>query len=119
MTKRILLLLAAVLCGLAQDATQKQDPTQKNDQTKTDAPPKKDAPAPLFDGKLGVRSSQRTKENASMGFNGIDPSGKVDAKMLATSPGPSEWAQVQQMAKNQPTPEDLQAFLKEGGLSKK
>ena len=73
----------------------------------------------MFDGKLGIRSSQKTKENASLGFNGIDPSGKVDAKMLATTPGPADQAKVQQMAKAEPSPSELQAFLKEGGLNSK
>jgi hypothetical protein len=111
--RRIWLVLAAALCGLAQDTPQKKDDTKKDD------PPKKEEPAPVFGGKLGTRSSQRTKENASLGFNGIDPSGKVDAKMLATSPGPADQAKVQEMAKAQPSPAELQAFLKEGGLNKK
>jgi hypothetical protein len=105
--------MTAALCGLAQDTSQKKDENQK------DAPAKKEEPAPLFGGKIGTRSSQRTKENASLGFNGIDPSGKVDAKMLATSPGPADQAKVQQMANARPTPADLQAFLKEGGLNRK
>ena len=113
MKRRIWLVLAAALCGLAQDTPQKKDETKKED------PPKKEEPSPLFDGKLGIRSSQKTKENASLGFNGIDPSGKVDAKMLATSPGAADLAKVQQMATAQPTLVELQAFLKEGGLNSK
>jgi hypothetical protein len=96
-----------------------QDTPQKKDQTKKEDPPKKEEPAPVFDGKLGIRSSQKTKENASLGFNGIDPSGKVDAKMLATTPGAADQVKVQQMAKAQPTPAELQAFLTEGKLNKK
>jgi hypothetical protein len=104
----------AVVCGLgfAQEAKQQ----------KKEAPPpekKKEEPASLFTGKLGVRSSQKTKESATFGFNGIDPSGKVDQAMLAKSAGSEEQGKVKKMAELAPTPADLDAFIKEGGLKKK
>ena len=76
-------------------------------------------PAPLFGGKIGTKSSQKTKESATLGFNGIDPSGKVDAKMLATSPSSSDETKVKDMAKAAPAAPELDAFIKDGGLNKR
>ncbi len=97
--------------ALAQQAVQKED-SQKT-------PPKKEEPAPLFGGKLGIRSSQSKKESATLGFNGIDPSGKVDAKMLATHASAADQAKVKQLTDGRPKPAELAAFLQEGGLKKK
>ena len=71
-----LLVLSAL--SLAQQDSQKKD---------TPTPMEKEDSAPLFKKKLGYRSSKTTKESTTLGFNGIDPSGKVDQKMLSTSPG--------------------------------
>jgi len=103
------------VCGLAiaQQAKDKKDAQQK------DAPPKKkEEPIPLFSGKIGATSSQKTKESATLGFNGIDPSGKVDAKMLATPATSEHETKVKKLAEMAPTPADLDAFIKEGGLKK-
>ena len=94
--------------GLAQDSGKQQK----------DPPPKKEEPAPLFGGKLGTRSSQKTKESATLGFNGIDPSGKVDQQMLAASATTEHQAKVKKLSELAPTPADLDAFIKEGGLKK-
>ena len=112
MKRRICLVLgitAAALAALAQDSSQQQK----------DPPPKKDEPAPLFGGKLGTKSSQKTKESATLGFNGIDPSGKVDQQMLSTSATPDHAAKVKKMSDQAPTTADLDVFIKEGGLKKR
>jgi len=101
--------LAVTGAALAQDASQQQQ----------NPPPKKDEPAPLFDGKLGTRSSQKNKESATLGFNGIDPSGKLDQKMLNTPATPETEAKVKKMAELAPGSADLDAFIKEGGLNKR
>ncbi|MGH9720161.1 MAG: hypothetical protein ACRD8O_08110 [Bryobacteraceae bacterium] len=104
----LILTLAAALLG--QQAAQKKESQPAE---------KKETSSPLFTGKLGIRSSQKTKESATLGFNGIDPSGKVDQKMLATSPSAADQEKVQQMTSNAPTGEDLKTFLTEGGLNAK
>jgi hypothetical protein len=106
---RTCLVLAVAGAALAQDSSQQ----------KKDSPPKKEEPAPLFGGKLGTRSSEKNKESATLGFNGIDPSGKVDAKMLATTATSDHQAKVKKMAELAPTAADLDAFIKEGGLNKR
>lgn len=94
---------------------------QTGEKKKEEPPPKKEesAPAPLFQGQLAIRSSERTKESATFGFNGIDPSGKVEARMFAASPGSAEREKVKQMAANMPSDADLAAFLEQGGLNRK
>jgi len=89
---------------------------------KKEAPPpaeQKQDSAPLFKSKLGYKSSKTTKESTTLGFNGIDPSGKVDQKMLSTSPGPKDQENVKHMSDSRPTAADLKSFLKEGGLNAK
>jgi hypothetical protein len=114
--RRIGLILAVCGAALAQDSSQKQQDTAKQQQN---PPPKKDEPAPLFGGKLGTHSSQKTKESATLGFNGIDPSGKVDAQMLSTSATSDHQARVAKMAESAPSAPDLEAFIKQGGLNKR
>src|SRR5579864_4539829 len=94
---------------------------QQNSQ-KTDTPPpadQKQDSTPLFQKKLDVKSSKTTKESTTLGFNGIDPSGKVDQKMLATSPTAADQDKVKKMSANQPSAADLKGFLKQGGLNTK
>ena len=104
---------ALVIAGLAlaQQSSQKTDTPPPADQ-------KQDS-TPLFQKKLDVKSSKTTKESTTLGFNGIDPSGKVDQKMLATSPTAADQDKVKKMAANQPSAADLQGFLKQGGLNAK
>src|SRR5258705_4823365 len=92
-------------------------PDKKNDKKsdkKQEQPEQKNEPAPLFGGQIGVRSSQKTKESATLGFNGIDPSGKVDKKMLAANPGAKDAAKIRNMDTSRPSRAELAGFLKEG-----
>jgi hypothetical protein len=107
--RRTVFVLALCSVALAQDSNKKQ----------SEPPPKKEEPAPLFGGKLGTRSSQKTKESATLGFNGIDPSGKVDQKMLSTSATSDHQAKVKKMADLAAKPAELDAFIKDGGLNKR
>ena len=93
----------------------------QQDSTKKEAPPPSDQKedAPLFKNKIGARSSKTTKESTTLGFNGIDPSGKVDQKMLATSPTSKDEESMKKMSANRPTAADVKAFLQEGGLNTK
>ena len=118
MKSRIPAILVLALCVMAQEKSQQQQ-QQQQEKAKESPPPKKEEPAQLFTGKLGIRSSKTTKESATLGFNGIDPSGKVDEKMLATTPTDAQRAKVRELASQRPTPAELQAFLEEGGLKKK
>ena len=94
---------------------------QNNQKTDTAPPPadQKQDSTPLFQKKLGYKSSSTTKESTTLGFNGIDPSGKVDQKMLATAPSAADQEKVKKMSANQPAAADLKAFLNQGGLNSK
>jgi hypothetical protein len=105
-----LLLLSGL--ALAQQSGQKKDATPPPDQ-------KQDS-APLFKSRLGYKSSSKnTKDSTTLGFNGIDPSGKVDQKMMATSTQTADQEKVKNMTENRPTAADLKSFLQEGGLNSK
>jgi hypothetical protein len=88
---------------------------------KKDAPPPADQKeeSPLFKKKLGIKSSNTSKGSTTLGFNGIDPSGKVDQKMMATNATTADQEKVKNMSANRPTAADLKSFLQEGGLSSK
>jgi hypothetical protein len=59
------------------------------------------------------------RESATLGFNGIDPSGKVESKMLAAGAGAKDIERVRNMDAAHPVRIELAAFLKEGGLKAK
>ena len=113
MAIRIGTCLFLVYLGFAQQ----QNPPAQNKNTQSSKQQKQSAP--LFNGQLGTKSSGSTKESATLGFNGIDPNGKVDAKMLATEPTPADEAKVKALAGLRPSPAELTAFLTQGGLKKK
>ena len=106
----ILGVLALVCLALGQQNTEKKD---------TQPPPADQNSTPLFQKKLDVKSSKTTKESTTLGFNGIDPSGKVDQKMLATTPSAADQEKVKKMSANQPSAADLKGFLSQGGLNTK
>jgi len=106
----ILWMLALASLALAQQGSEKKDATPPPADQKQES-------TPLFQKKLGYKSSSTTKESTTLGFNGIDPSGKVDQKMLATTPTGTDQEKVKKMSSAQPAPADLKNFLKEGGLN--
>ncbi|MBK9166773.1 MAG: hypothetical protein IPM24_04840 [Bryobacterales bacterium] len=103
----IWIVLAAMLAWAQQTAQQKKDPAAEEPKAK---------PAPLFGGQLGIRSSQKTKESATLGFNGIDPAGRVDQQMMATYPKDEDEEKVKALAKQRPGDEEVKSFIAEGGL---
>jgi len=107
------MLLLAIGC-LGQQTTQSKQATPSN----TKQAPTQD-PAPPFGGQIGTKSSKSAKESATLGFNGIDPSGRVDKRMLGVTPGAKEVAQVRNMDSAHPTRAELTAFVKQGGLKSK
>lgn len=118
-TRRLVMVFAVALLTSFSQSNQpgQQGQTKSSDQKKEQPPPKKDpAPTPLFGGRVGARSSQAGKESATLGFNGIDPSGKVNERMLASSPKATDAAQVRNLAAMRPSQVELAAFLREGGL---
>jgi hypothetical protein len=114
----LLTLFASALVGFAQQQAKPASQDDKDKKQQDSAAPSQD-PKPLFGGKIPARSSQNTKESASLGFNGIDPSGKVGKKMLAANPKPADAEKVRDMDAKRPAPEQVAAFVKQGGLKSK
>jgi hypothetical protein len=110
------LALASLAFG-QQASQQKQAPTTEQQPAQQSQQQQK--PAPLFGGQLGIRSARTTKESATLGFNGIDPSGKVDQKMLAAQVTPADEEKARNVGTPKPSAADLQAFVSEGGLKNK
>ena len=110
-------ILLTVFTGIA--TAQQSGQTAADKQSKDKQANQQVQPAPLFGGQIGTRSSQKTKESATLGFNGIDPSGKVEKRMLGASPAAKDLAQVQNMDSAHPSRTELTAFLKQGGLKSK
>jgi len=112
------------LAGLAlaqQQNSEKSSTTSGSDQkqnSQQQSNEKQDS-QPLFKNKLGYQSSKTSKESTTLGFNGIDPSGKVDKQMMAKVPSGADQDKVKKMAADRPPAADVKAFLKEGGLNEK
>lgn len=116
---RLFVLTMALLATLALAPVLAQDKGKAStSQTKGSADKGKQKGG-LFQNRLGYSSSQTTKESTTLGFNGIDPTGRVDKDMLAKAPTAADQAKVKLMAQNQPRTADLKAFLRQGGLKEK
>jgi hypothetical protein len=116
----LLLVTVAVLAAPGQTSQSNQDTKKQNsdksENKKKQPPPDNNQPKPLFDGQIGARSSQKSKESATLGFNGIDPSGKVAQSVMGASPSATNVAQVRNLDATCPSRYELGAFLREGGL---
>lgn len=109
--------VAIASLALGQQANQQNSPPPQQDQNSSQQ--QQQSSSPLFKNKLGYKSSSTSKESTTLGFNGIDPSGKVDQKMLASNPSGADQEKVKAMSANQPQPTELKAFDQEGGLNSK
>src|SRR5579859_1338453 len=67
-----------------QSANQQPQSQQSQDQKKKEKKKKQEQnkqqqPKPLFGGKLGLKSSEQSSNSATLGFNGVTPTGEVEA----------------------------------------
>jgi hypothetical protein len=110
---RVLWILGISCLALAQQQQTQQQPA-------TPPPSSDQSSTPLFTQKISAKSgSAASKDSATLGFNGIDPSGKVDQKMLATEPTDKDREQVKKMSEEMPKEPRLKQFLTVGGLNEK
>jgi hypothetical protein len=96
-------------------------PPAKNSKGTDDCAPNRNAkpndkPAPLFGGSMTIRKSRQTTDNTALGFNGVDPNGQVQQAFLTASPTEDSTHKAQALATYKPTPAQLAAFEKDGGL---
>jgi len=109
-----LLLLGALLAAgllLAQAPAQQPPPEEKKQDKKEEKPRKR-----VFTGKISLRSSRQEKETASYGFKGVGEDGRVQQAALNAQPSGEDWVKTNQLAAYQLPPEELAAFLAQGGL---
>jgi hypothetical protein len=111
-------MLATLAISQQQSSPQNSNP-QGNQQGNGQQGNQQNQPAPLFGGQIGTKSSQNTKESATLGFNGVDPSGKVEKKMIGANPSAKDVEAVNNMDSAHPSRTELSAFVKQGGLKSK
>ena len=107
--------MVASIASPQQSNSNQQSPQQGNQQGNQ----QQSQPAPLFGGQIGTKSSTNTKESATLGFNGVDPSGKVEKKMLGANPSAKDVEAVNNMDSAHPSRTEQTAFVKQGGLKSK
>jgi len=107
------ILVATVV--LAQSGQQDKKPPEKGKETQAEKDKQKPSQR-IFGGKVTLVSSQQETDTAGHGFKGVDEGGQVQKAVLATQPGPDDHQKVAQLAAYQVSPEELAAFLAEGGL---
>ena len=101
-----------------QSKSKKEEP-KKSDQQKTDQQPKKtdEQPAPLFEGKMNLKSSRQGKDSASLGFSGVGPNGEVEQAVLSATPTSADLQKASEMGNRKVAPDALQLFILEGQLN--
>ncbi len=71
----------------------------------------------LFKNKSGYKSSKQTADSTTLGFNGVDPSGKLNQDVLAKDASAADTAAVARMAQQRPNAAAVKQFVKAGGLN--
>ena len=94
------------------DEQKKQEPQKTVEQKKTD-----EQPAPLFEGKMNLKSSRQGKDSASLGFSGVGPNGEIEQKVLEATPTSADLQKANEMGGRKVAPDALQLFIVEGQLN--
>ncbi len=75
-----------------------------------------DKPAPLFGGKVGLKSSRQSKDQATLGFNGIGPNGQVEQGALNASTTSDAAGKAAALSTYTVPVSEVDAFIKQGNL---
>jgi hypothetical protein len=120
LTLLLTLLLSCSALGFAffqQENKDKKKQPPKEGQ-KTEEQKKADQqPAPLFEGKMNLKSSQQGKDSASLGFSGVGPNGEIEQKVLEATPTSADLQKASEMGNRKVAPDALQLFIGEGQLN--
>ena len=95
----------------------KKDEPKKQETQKTGEQKKADEPAPLFEGKMNLKSSRQGKDSASLGFSGVGPNGEIEQAVLAATPTGTDLQKASEMGNRKVAPDALQLFIVEGQLN--
>lgn len=111
---------AALLQGKGQKKSQPaadQKPAPKAEEQKP-APPKEEEPAPLFTGKMGLKTSRSSgTQQASGAFNGVGGDGRVDKSKLSSAVNSTDQQKAAQLAAYRVDPPEIDAFIRDGKLN--
>lgn len=120
LTLLLTLLLACSSLGFAFFPQEKKDKkkAQPKEEQKTDEQKKADEqPAPLFEGKMNLKSSRQGKDSASLGFSGVGPNGEIEQKVLEATPTSADLQKASELSSRKVAPDALQMFILEGQLN--
>jgi hypothetical protein len=107
------------LTAIAQGKSDKKQPEKGKEASKDEkaAPKKEETPRDIMGGKsLGLKSSRQEKDSATMGFNGLDPQGKVEKSMLSASVTNANLVDAKSLVAFVPVQKELDAFVQQGNL---
>ena len=120
LTFTLLLTLLLACSSLAVPLFQKgkKDEQKKQEPQKTEEQKKQEQqPAPLFEGKMNLKSSRQGKESASLGFSGVGPNGEIEQRVLDATPTGTDMQKANEMSARKVAPDALQLFILEGQLN--
>jgi hypothetical protein len=118
----LLMLMQFDFRALAQGKSggKKAQPQQSDDKDKGKADEtKKDDEKPrdiMGNKSLGLKSSRQSSDSATMGFNGLDPQGKVEKSMLAAYVTNADIVDAKSLVAYNPVPKELDTFVQQGQL---
>lgn len=93
-----------------------KDKDKDKDKAKSDQKSDESAPKPLFEGNLGIKSSRQGKDSAALGFNGLDPEGKIEKAALNSPVLKTDMVNAMALLAYKPTPEEFNKFVAEGNV---
>ena len=93
------------------------DPGKGKGQGKSDSDEDDGGTPPLFKGKLGVRGSSQSKDQATLGFNGVEPNGSLQEAMVRAKPSADDERKATYVSALTVKPESLDAFIRRGKLN--
>jgi hypothetical protein len=119
----VLMQVDARVLAQGKSGGKKAQPQQSEDKDKAktdDSNTKKDddqQPKNIMGGKsLGLKSSRQEKDSNTMGFNGLDPQGKVEKSMLAAYANNYDIVDAKSLIAYNPVPKELDEFVQKGQL---
>lgn len=102
--------------GKKDDKQSEKDKSKEKDKAKSESSKDEDAPKPLFQGNLGIKSSRQGKDSAALGFNGLDPEGKIEKAALDAPVTKIDAVNAAALVAYNPTADELKQFMSEGNL---
>lgn len=120
LTVLLTLLLACSALGFAMYQQQNKDKKKQppKEEQKTEEQKKSEPqPAPLFEGKMNLKSSRQGKDSASLGFSGVGPNGEIEQKVLEATPSGTDLQKASELGSRKVAPDALQLFIVEGQLN--